>query len=193
MKKSTFKTFFFCLLFTLSPLILIPGGEHPSATEIEGYDQVQMKAGFIFRVSNLIMWPEQSNVSDTSVPFVIGVVGEEELTATLMNFIGKNTIKGKDVQILSIAADTLENLEKCNVLFIGEFSRRKFKHIIDTVNNYPILTIGDTKGYDKKGVMINLNTPSSSKISFAVNCISAEKNGIRLTSKIVKYATSRIK
>lgn len=193
MKKSTFKTYFCILVLLLLPQFLAAGGEYASTPEIEVYDLLQMKAGFIFRVSHLAIWPDKTNIAKKKEPFVIGIIGDKELTGTLVKTIGKKKIMGKKVKVIPIPEEELTNLDRCNVLFIGKFSRRKLKRIIEAVENYPILTIGNTKGYEKKGVMINLKDPYASRISFAVNCLTAKRNGITLTSKIVRYASTIIK
>jgi hypothetical protein len=195
MKQSTIKTFFFVVVFISLPLLILAGGSNTSAPSEKEFGEHLAKAGFIVRLSNLIEWPDHSTVSDKKAPFVIGVIGDKAMISALREYTRNQEIRGKKVKIIFISEleEELHQLKNFNVLFIPEFSRRKLKGIIETVGKYPILTIGDTEGYEKRGVMINLTQKRSNKLGFNVNCLAAEKNGISLTYRVVRYASSIIK
>ncbi|MCP5054125.1 MAG: YfiR family protein [bacterium] len=152
-----------------------------------------MKATLIFRFAGLIQWPGHSTVLDKKSPFVIGILGNTSITSSLIEAATTQRVRGKQVTIIPIPNSDHPDIKKCNVLFISEFSRKKFRDIMQTIAELPILTIGDTKDYEKRGVMINLFNSSEKRLKFNVNCLAARRSGIQLTSKVVQYAKDIIK
>ena len=97
----------------------------------------------------------------------------------------KIKIVGKKVEVIGIK--DYSQIKRCNALYISRFSRIELNKILDRVDRLPILTIGDTMDYEKRGVMINLFV-SGDSVKFNVNLAAAKKSGIILTSKILRYA-----
>jgi hypothetical protein len=152
-----------------------------------------LKALFVIRFSNLIQWPENSSVKDPNTPFVIGILENESLAKTLQEYTKNQTIHRKKVKVLNIQLNEFPKAKECNVLFISKFSRKKFSIIMEALKTLPILTIGDTKDYEKRGVMINLFQSPKQKLKFNVNCLAADNCGIRISSQIVRMAKLRIR
>jgi YfiR/HmsC-like len=152
-----------------------------------------LTAVFVLRFSNLSKWPENSTVKDLNSPFIIGILENPILANTLKEYAKHQKVQGKLVNVINIALEDFSDVKKCNVLFIPKFSRKKIKSIMEALEKLPILTIGDTKDYEKKGVMINLFKSSNQKLKFNVNCLAANNCGIKLTSQIVRWAKNRIR
>jgi hypothetical protein len=153
-------------------------------------DPENIKAAFIVKFPEFIEWPPHSTVSDPQSPFVIGVLGETPILPVLIEQTKKVKIIDKKVEIIAIS--DYSQIKKCNALFISRFSRIELKKILDQVDRLPILTIGDTMDYEKRGVMINLFV-SGDSVKFNVNRSAAKKSGIILTSKIVRCAKFIVK
>lgn len=155
-------------------------------------DAESLKALFIIKFSDIILWPDNSDISNSQAPFVIGFMGKTPIKSILMEVAKDLKVKGKNIRIISVPEMDRSVIKLCNVLFIAEYSRRKISKIMELIKDLPVLTIGSTKDYEKKGVMINL-LDSPRRIKFNVNCKTADKSGITLTSKLVRFANSIIK
>jgi len=153
-------------------------------------DPENLKAAYIVKFPEFIEWPPHSTVSDPQSPFIIGVLGETPILSVLIEQTKKIKIVDKKVEIITIS--DYSQIKKCNALFISRFSRIELKKILEQVDRLPILTIGDTVDYEKRGVMINLFV-SGRSVKFNVNWASAKKSGIILTSKIVRCAKFIVK
>jgi hypothetical protein len=84
-------------------------------------DEFVLKTKFIEATTRFIDWPETAGkdtaeFSDTTTPFILGVVGYSEIVPVMNEFFQKIKIKHKRVivQIVSEEAD----IHKCNLLFI---------------------------------------------------------------------------
>lgn len=147
-----------------------------------------VKAVYILKFTNFIDWPDHSTVSDKSTPFVIGVLGDTPSLPYLIEQTKNTRVKNKKVKIKMIKYPDLAGIKDCHILFITEFTRRRFKKIMEEVGNLPVLTVGDTEDYARKGVMINMFISEEQYVRFNVNLITAKKSGINIYSKISRMA-----
>jgi hypothetical protein len=183
--------FIFCLIILNGiPLEHATAIASPTSNHVRISPEAQYKAAIILKFASITEWPVDSPISDLNSPFVIGVIGERPIYSLLTESTKNMKIRQKKVKIIAIS--DYSQIKNCNALFISTVSRRDFEKIIKEVEQRPILTISDTIGYEKKGVMINLFFIRG-KCRFNVNCIRAEECGIMLTSKIVGHAENIIR
>lgn len=149
-----------------------------------------LKAAIIVKFPEFIIWPSYSTVSDPHSPFVIGVLGDTPIFSFLGRYAKHNRIRSKEVNVIAIS--DYSQIKTCNALFIAACSGKKLREILQEIDHMPILTIGDTKNYEKKGVMINLFILGE-HVNFNVNCGAAKKCGLMMTSRMVRYAKNIIK
>lgn len=182
------------LVLCLTALLLIFMGSPCSAvsaskTKDEHYEPEQVKAALVVNFANFTRWPPKSAARDKNSPFVIGFLGESPVFSLLIKYTSSQKIKNKPVKVISI--DDFSEIKNCSAIFIPKVPGKKFKQIMEAVDSLPILTIGDGKDYEKKGVMINFS--SRGLRQFKVNCIAAERSGIVILSPILKYAQTVIR
>lgn len=146
-----------------------------------------LKAAFIERFTRFVEWPESAKISDTSKVFVIGVIGENPFGSDLNNFFSNQKIKNKTVKIKYIS--NIEDILGCHFLFISESEKNSLSEILSFTEDKPILTVGDTPGFAKEGVGINLITEKD-KIKFEINIKSVSDKGIKPSSQLITYATA---
>ncbi len=144
--------------------------------------QAQMKAEFIERFTRLIEWPAGSSVSDTSTPFVIGVIGDSSIRGALENLSKRARIKGKAVEVKAL--EGTNQTGGCQILFISGSTADQLGTTLQSIKNKPILTIGDTAGFAKKGVMINF-VMAEGYIRFQINQHAANKAGLTMTTALL--------
>jgi hypothetical protein len=149
-----------------------------------------LKSAIIVKFPAFIKWPSHSSISDPHSPFVIGVVGDTPIFSHLGRYAKHNKIRGKKVNVIAISG--YSRIKTCNILFIAACSIKKLREILQEIEGIPILTISDTRNYEKRGVMINLFILGEFA-RFNVNCGAAKKSGLIMTSKMVRYAKTIIK
>lgn len=180
---------FFCFVAMMSLAFSYPASSEDNTIETT---PERLKAHLIIKFADLIQWPENSSSMDPRSPFIIGIMDAPALASSLAEMTWSIKINEKKVKVITIS--DFSEIKNCHILFISELSSRKFYQALETIGNFPILTIGDSRDYEKKGIMINLfSTPDQQRLKFAVNCLAAKKTGISMTSKILKYAATVIK
>jgi hypothetical protein len=142
----------------------------------------ELQAEFIGRFPQFIEWPANSSVSDSSAPFVIGVYGDSEVLAALERITGKTKILGKQVEARKITS--ISSVDSCQIVFVAKSQREQLSAILGQTRGKPILTVGDTAGFGRQGVIINFTVEGSS-LKFEINQSAADANGLRLAPKLL--------
>ena len=171
-----------CILFVLPVMILLLS---LSLFSIE--DEYYRKAALFKVFSRYIEWPDNSDVNDRSKPFVIGVIGKNPFGPILENAYSQeeNKIKDKNVEIRFI--EKMEDIKRCHILFISKFYKNKLEEILAVTREKPILTIAETKGFAKKGVLFNLYV-SKSEIRFEINTAALRESQLIVDSQLLSVA-----
>ncbi len=156
--------------------------------------EYELKAVYLERFTRFVDWPEESSISDTTKPFIIGIIGKNPYGKCLERIYEKQKIKNKAVEILPI--QNLTDISKCHILFISKSEKRHLEKIINITRSSPILTIADTKGFCEKNVHINFYLDAD-KVRFEINNEAVKKAGLYMKyqllerGKIIKYGKDK--
>jgi hypothetical protein len=142
----------------------------------------ELQAEFIGRFPQFIEWPSDSSVTDSSAPFVIGVYGDSDVLTALERITGKTRILGKQVEARRITS--LSAVDSCQIVFVARSQRDQLSAILGRTRGKPILTVSDTAGFGKQGVIINFTVDGAS-LKFEINQSAADANGLRLAPKLL--------
>ena len=127
----------------------------PDIVSAQYFDEIELKAFWFEKFARYVEWPENNNTQDNSLVFVIKILGESPFRNTLQKYYieQKNKIKNRTVEIKYISRTS--EIIPCNLLFVSESKEDELEMILNKIKNLPILIIGDTNGFAKKGVHIN--------------------------------------
>jgi uncharacterized protein (UPF0218 family) len=92
-------------------------------------------------------------------------------------------IMGRSVKLVYLK--NFDDIENCNLLFISSSEKERVEKILSITKAKPILTIGDTEEYGKKGVLINFLIMDK-KIKFEINDKAAQDSGLKICSLLLK-------
>lgn len=144
-----------------------------------------IKGVFLEKFTRFIDWPEYSDVNDTLKPFIIGVVGKDPFQSKLSHLYEDRKIKKKIVLVKQITSN--EQLEECHLLFIADSESYRFSRILKTVQDKPILTVGDSNKFSQRGIIINLKIQDN-RIRFEIDESAAHKSGLHFSHLLLKEA-----
>ncbi len=149
-----------CLILFLLPAVCLLGQDK----------EYLIKAVWLEKFSRYVTWPQESHMADTSTPFVLAVIGDTPFTKILEKVYGSGRkINKKEVKLVCLSSpEELKSLEECHLLFISPKVSRHLPVILAYLKNKPILTVGDTKGFARKGVHINFYY-SGKQLRFEIN------------------------
>ena len=161
----------------------------------QAYEEYQLKAVLLERFARFTEWPQNSNVHDKSVPFIIGVLGKNPFivknknetanTDWLAIVYTKRTIKDKKVEIRGFK--DIKDIKECNLLFISASNEKMLPEIIAETQRRQILTVGDTGGFGREGVHINI-VIEDDQFTFEVNESAIHQSGFTVSIHLLKMA-----
>lgn len=144
-----------------------------------------LKAGYIEKFTHFIEWPDTTNINDSTITFSIAVIGENKFGNAIENIFKNAKVKNKAVRITYISS--VDEVDNCMILIISESKKNKLDEILNYTKGKPILTIGETKGYGKKGVIINMFVDDN-YIRYEINRTVLDKSGLKISSLLLSSA-----
>jgi hypothetical protein len=136
--------------------------------------QAQMTAAYVFNFVKFIEWPEPIASDALEVCFL----GAEEVREALaVSTVAK---QAGDRRMVVRAVQAQESLANCHVVYVDEQT--------GGVSARRALTIGESEGFTRSGGIIRLYTESN-RLRFIVNVDNAKREGIQVSSNLLKLAT----
>lgn len=168
-----------CSLLILS--ICIAGGRNAFS---QGVSEYAVKAAFVYNFTKFVSWPA-GTFKDENSPITICVLGENPFANALNQIVEGKTFNGRTFAVKYIGDVNQERA--CQILFISRSERKRLGAILDSLGKPSVLTVGDTDGFAKQGIMINLYLEAG-KVRFEINPDAAARAGISISSKLLGLA-----
>lgn len=147
------------------------------------YSEYEIKAAYIFNFAKFIEWPPSKLNNDT---IVLGIYMEDPFGIVLEKTMVGRKANNKNWKI--IRTNNKNDLEKCHIVFFTEIQKYELTKLLNSLNNKPILTIGDEIiDFCELGGTINF-TPQFSEYQFEINNDVAKLNNIRISHKLLSLA-----
>ncbi len=141
----------------------------------------ELRAYFIYTVTKYIEW---DNLSDSKY-FIIGIIVDSELDASLKKIAKKKKVKNKKIIIRKYSLE--DEIQKCHILIIPDTEKDNRDLILKKIDGKQVLSIGYSNGFAKNGVCINL-IDYQGRIGFEINKKSIDKNKLKASSQLLKLA-----
>jgi YfiR/HmsC-like len=146
--------------------------------------EYQLKAAFLYNFVKFVEWPAEAFNGEKS-PLSICIHGTDPFGDTLDTVVRGETVgeRGLIVQ----RPESLSDLRDCHVLFVSRSEKARLPEILARVEGEPVLTVGDADGFLKAGGIINF-VLEENKVRFAINPEAAERNRLKISSKLLRLA-----
>jgi uncharacterized protein DUF4154 len=144
--------------------------------------EYDVKAAFLYNFTKFVDWPSSAFPDPSNLR--ICVLGEDPFGKSLRSVAGEQVGGHK---LIVMQTDSISRPAGCQVLFISHSERERLPQILAAVKDAPVLTVGDTNGFADHGVIINF-VLEGSKVRFEINTESADRAGIRISSKLLQLA-----
>ena len=140
----------------------------------------QMTAAYVFNFVKFVEWPPGAIDEELVVCFV----GAPEIRAALAASVGNKQAAMSTARIKNLSARDVpagNSLEDCQVVYLSGDRAALPKQ-------RAALTIGDSEDFTRRGGMIRLYTESN-RLRFIINVDNAKREGIQVSSNLLKLAT----
>ncbi|MBU1403899.1 MAG: YfiR family protein [Proteobacteria bacterium] len=171
---------FFAVFALLFFLCLPFGGAHGA-----GYEEYELKAGFLYNFFNFIKWPDRSFDSPKS-PYVLVIVGSGEKNRTIEHALHNSTVGARPMKI--ITTSSVADLDKAHmVFFLESYNSPDLPKVLAQLKGKPVITVGEEKNFIALGGDINF-VQKGAKIKFQINPASTEKAELKISSRLLMLA-----
>jgi len=171
------------LLVALTALLcLLASAEHRAA--YQPVDAGQMKAVFVVNFLRFVEWPP-ANVAPAPAPLVVAVLGDRAFIENLRDYATGQSVSGHAIEVKAI--ERPEDARGAHVLFIGASESANVPAIVKMAENCGLLTVGDTDGFARAGVILNLYTVDQ-RVRIEANPAAANRTGLRLSAHLLRIA-----
>ena len=164
-------------------LCLLQNGEGSAAERgARSTGEYQVKAAFVYNFIKFVAWPSGEPSADGVMRLCI--LGELPDAAPFDVLQGKD-VMGKRVHLVHLSEP--QEARSCQVLFLSSSLSGRLPETLELVKGLPVLTVGDTDGYAKRGVMINMYLENR-RVRFEINAEMAGLAGLRINTKLLSLA-----
>lgn len=144
--------------------------------------EYEVKAAFLFNMIKFVEWPGGPRGPGGAINLcILGTVPDD---AALDELDGLEAA-GKRIAVRHASSE--DDLSGCDVLFIAGTEKRRLSRILDALADSSVLTIGDTEGFARDGVLVNFYLERK-KVRFEVNVEAVRRTGLRLSSQLLRLA-----
>jgi hypothetical protein len=144
----------------------------------------RVKAAYLYKFAGFVEWPAKSFVRPDT-PVTIAVIGADPVVMELNQAVVGRTVNDRPITVKRLRAG--ESLAGVHVLFIGKAESGRLNQLAQAAQSRSILTVTDSEGALAQGSMINF-VVADRRVRFEVALDSAEKSGLRLSSRLLAVA-----
>lgn len=142
-----------------------------------------MKAAFLFKFAGYVEWAPSTFATPDS-PLVIGVIGSDPVADELQRIVPGRTVNARRVTVRRLREG--ETPRGVNLLFVGR-GEPGLRAVLRTAQSLGVLTVTESERGLELGSAINFVT-SEERVGFEVSLESAEKSGLRISSRMLGVA-----
>lgn len=146
------------------------------------YSEDAVKAAYLHRFAAYVEWPASSSAHG---PFVIGVMGSDDVLAQLQRLLPAINIKGREASARAVRKAT--DLEDVSLLYIGPGQLAAARPLLAAAAAHTVLVVtDDPRGLDA-GAVINF-VRRGSNLRFEVSQVAADRRGLKVDAALLAVA-----
>jgi len=170
------------LVFLIVPALFFAA--LPSRAQSGPATEYQVKAAFLFNFAKFTEWPSEPD----QAPFTIAILGDDPFGSGIDDlFLGK-TVRDKKIAVRRFSG--VQQIEACHILFISRSVSKDVPAVLAALRENGlsgVLIVGESPGFAKNGGMIGFYIEGG-KVRFEINQKTAESEGLKISSQLLKLA-----
>ena len=164
---------------------LVPGPVAHAQGESERSLEQRVKAAFLYRFTEFVTWPEAA-YPRPDWPFLLAVSGADGVVDQLRSVTAGRTVGGRPIEVRRVAP--AEAIPQAQVVFIASHDIARVRELVRAAPRHA-LVVTETDGALELGSVINFVIVDE-RVRFDISLDSAEKRGLRLSSRLLAVARS---
>jgi hypothetical protein len=151
-------------------------------------EEYRVKAAFIFHFAQLVDWPPETG-RDSANSFFLCTLGDDPFQGALESTVAGKVVGDRILRIRHLKQE--DDVQTCQVLFLGKAQSKRIPMVLATLHNAPILTVGESPGFLGAGGMICF-VLEDSNVRFGINLDAAGSAKLKIGSRLLILAQTVI-
>ena len=147
-------------------------------------DSREVKAVFLLNFLSFAEWPA-AKLAAPPARVTVAILGDPLFATLVDKAAAGRLVNGRPIVVQAV--DTPEQAGAAHVVFIASSQARRLPAVLRTVADATVLTVGDTDGFARDGVAINLYT-FDNRVRIEVNSTAAARAGVKLSASLMRLA-----
>lgn len=141
-----------------------------------------LTAAFLYRLAHFVQWP----AGESSKPFVIGILHDDEVATALEHLVAAKAIDGRPFEIRRLTSPA--EIVGCRIAFLDPADPCLLPALLDRAARAHVLTVSGIPDFARHGGVIDL-VPDGCDLRLEINREAARDSGLRVSSKLLTLAT----
>jgi YfiR/HmsC-like len=155
-----------------------------AVTHGQTINEYELKAAFLYNFAKFVEWPPEA-FKGPSEPIAICILGENPFGGALEQAVNGKLVDGRKFVIRQVTGP--QQASRCHILFVCSPEQKRALSILGELKTAGSLTVGDTDGFASAGGVVNFMVERG-KIRFQINLEAAEREKLRISSKLLNLA-----
>ena len=148
-----------------------------------------VKAAFLYKFLGYTDYPALA-FADPAAPLLMGVYGADEMAAELSRIVARRSVQGRAMQVRVVREG--EPLAGLHLLFVGGGDAARLRSLLTAGPHGAMLVVSEAENGLENGSVINFKVVED-RVRFDVSLEAADKNGIKLSSRLLTVANVVVK
>jgi hypothetical protein len=146
--------------------------------------EYQIKAAFLYNFAKFVEWPAAA-FDRPQTPYSLCVLGQDPFSRDLDVVVGENMVQGRRMVIRRIG--DVKNATGCHILFVSASERKKLPALLSSLNNSPMLTVGEDEEFTRLGGIVRFFEVGNN-VRFEINLQATERARLKVSAKLLTLA-----
>jgi hypothetical protein len=155
-----------------------------ASQEAGGPLEQAVKAAYVYNFTKFVSWPAESPLARAAA-FTIGVMGDDPLAEAIEATVRDKKLDGRPYLVRRFR--TAEEVEPCNVLYVGRAWSVRLHQLLEQLQGWPVLTVSDAGGFASRGGVIGLFLEDN-RVRFEVRIEAAQAADLWVSSKLLRLS-----
>lgn len=152
------------------------------AAHAQAVSEPAVKAAYVYKFAGYIEWPA---AAATEAPFVIAVLGAEEVAVELDRLVPGRTVNGRRMVVRRVR--DIDSARGAQILFMGRGEGSGAREAMRALQKQGTVVITDLDRGLETGSVVNLVTLED-RVGFEVSLDAAERTGVVISSRMLGVA-----
>ena len=166
-------------------LLLLAGYVVPAAhADDRAASEYAVKAAIVYKITKFVSWPN-SAFDRINAPLNVCVMTGSPFIEPMRSLEGRK-VRGHSITLVTFEAPG-SVAGTCHVLVLSDGEAKKAESLLASSAAEPILTVGDSDAFAKRGGIVGLEVEKS-RVVFAINVEASQRAGLDISAQLLQLA-----